>query len=132
MKLPCPTEAQEAKTLVAYLRIKGLKFTHIANETGGTPEALRRAIRVKREGTSKGTPDYMIIVNGSLLFVELKRLRGSNISSEQLEWVEALNKVNNVEAIIAHGAQVAVDVIESLNNTSRPTAISMSNNPLTF
>lgn len=107
-----PTEKEEARTLVAYLRIKGLKFTHIGNETGHSPEAKRRAISLKQQGTSRGFPDYMIIVNGSLLFIELKRLKGSSTSPEQHAWVAALNEVNNVEAHICRGADEAIKIIE--------------------
>lgn len=52
------TEQQESELLAAYLRIKGYKFTHIPNETGSDPAAKRRAIRMKRAGTSKGFPDF--------------------------------------------------------------------------
>lgn len=44
----CPTEAEEGKALVSYLRMRGLTFTHIPNETGSSPEARRRAIRMKQ------------------------------------------------------------------------------------
>lgn len=60
--LPVPTEAQEAEALVAYLRLKGYKFFHVPNETGGSPEARRRAVRMKRQGVSPGAPDYFVIV----------------------------------------------------------------------
>jgi hypothetical protein len=62
MNLPCPTEADEGKILVAYLRTRGFMFTHIPNETGHSPEAKRRAIRMKQQGTSKGFPDYVILL----------------------------------------------------------------------
>lgn len=115
-----PTEAQEGDILVAYLRVKGLRFTHVANETGGTPEARRRAIRVKRQGVSKGFPDYVVIVNGALVFIELKRQRGSHTSPEQKEWVGALNQVANAQAFICRGAQEAIDIIESVRPGRRP------------
>lgn len=112
MKPLFPTEAQEAHTLVAYLRMKGIKFTHIPMETGGTPEAKRRAIRVKREGASKGTPDYMCLVGGSIIFIELKRIKGSVTSPEQKEWVNALNEIQNVQAFICKGAGAAIEILE--------------------
>jgi hypothetical protein len=118
-KLPVPTEAQEGDMLVAYLRTRGLRFTHIANETGGTPEARRRAIRVKRQGVSKGFPDYLIIVGRSLIAIELKRQRGSAISQEQKDWIAALNEVDNVQAFICKGAQEAIDIVEKYNGPPR-------------
>lgn len=113
-----PTEAQEAATLVAYLRVKGFKFWHTPNETGSSDEARRRAIRIKREGGSKGFPDYGIIIGSSLLFVELKRVKGSKTSPEQLAWIQALNEISNVEAIIAYGAQDAIEFINKLLSNS--------------
>lgn len=112
-KLPVLKEAEEANILVAYLRVKGFKFTHIGNETGSSLEARRRAVRMKQQGTSPGTPDYMIIVNGSLIFIELKRVKGSTTSPEQKSWIEALNQVDNVGAFIAHGADQAIRIIEN-------------------
>lgn len=114
MILPLPTEKQEALTLVAYLRVKGLKFTHIGNETGHTPEAKRRAISLKQQGTSRGFPDYCIIVGRSLVFIELKRQKGSATSLEQHAWIDTLNEVPNIEAVIAKGADAAIEFIEMI------------------
>lgn len=111
--LSVPTEFQEGLALVAYLRVKDYKFTHLPLETGSSPEARRRAIRMKQQGTSRGTPDYMIIVKDQLLFVELKRKKGSRVSPEQREWLEALSKTG-AHCIIAYGAQDAIDYIETL------------------
>lgn len=115
VQLPCLTENQEGDILVAYLRVRGIAFTHIPGETGGSPEAKRRAIRVKRQGYSKGTPDYMIALPGiGMLFIELKRLRGSKTSPEQLQWVETINKCPSAEARICKGACSAIAFIEEL------------------
>lgn len=107
-----PTESKEAHTLVAYLQLHGYRFHHSANETGSSMEARRRAVRVKREGTSKGFPDYLIIRNGHILAIELKRVKSSRTSPEQLEWVDALNQAG-VPAYVCKGAQAAIAVIEA-------------------
>lgn len=112
---PCPLEKDEGKTLVAYLRIRGYKFTHIPNETGHTPEARRRAIRMKQQGTSAGFVDYLIIVNGQLIAIELKRVRGSSISAEQREWVAALNAAG-IKTRICKGAGESIDFIKEVQN----------------
>ena len=108
-----PTEAEESKTLVAYLRIKGLKFQHVPNETGSSPEAKRRAIRMKQQGTSRGFPDYLIIKDGQLIAIELKRLKRSVTSPEQLEWLQALAACG-VQAAVCHGAAECITFIESI------------------
>lgn len=120
MKAPVPLEKDEGLILVAYLRTHGIRFHHSPNETGGTPEAKRRAIRMKQQGTSPGYPDYTILVNGSLLFVELKRQRGSTTSPEQKAWVEAINEVDNCQAFICKGAKEAIDIIESTRTATIP------------
>lgn len=105
-----PTEAQEAAVLVAYLRIKGYKFHHSPNETGHTPDMRRRAIRVKREGTSKGFIDYVVLTVDGMKGIELKRKKGSVTSPEQVQWVKMLN-LAGVETIVAKGAEEAINFI---------------------
>lgn len=116
-----PTEAQEGAALVAYLRIRGHMFTHIPNETGGSPEARRRAIRMKQQGTSKGFPDYLIITKAGLVAVELKRVKGSKVSPEQIAWVKALGDCG-VTARICKGAEEAIAFINEVEGTSGNTA----------
>ena len=108
-----PTEAQEGSTLVAYLRIKNYKFTHIPNETGGSPEAIRRAIRMKQQGTSKGFPDYLVITTAGLVAIELKRTKGSKTTTEQTDWLKALIEAD-IPAIVARGAEDAIKFLEGL------------------
>lgn len=113
MSLPVPTEAQEAKILVAYLRIKGIRFTHIANETGRGRDAMMMGRRNKQMGTSPGFPDYIIIVNDNLLFCELKRTKGGVLSNHQKEWIEALEQAGQT-VIVAKGAEQAIKFIETM------------------
>ena len=110
-----PTEAEEAKALVAYLRLKGYKFTHISNETGSGRIAMLQGIRNKQQGTSKGFPDYLIIVNNVLIAIELKRLKGSTTSQEQKDWIEALNNAG-IPAEICKGWYSAVEFIDKIKS----------------
>lgn len=108
-----PTEADEAKQLVAWLRIKGIKFHHSPNETGQSPEARRRAIRMKQQGTSSGYPDYTILIpTVGIIFIELKRLKNSTTSQNQKDWIAAINEVPNCQAFIAKGAEEAIRIVE--------------------
>lgn len=109
--LPVPTEAQEGRTFVAYLRIKRYRFTHIANETGSGQSAKFQGIRNKQQGTSKGFPDYLIIVAGRLIAIELKRRKGGKVSPEQKDWLAALNAVG-IEAVVCNGAAEAIAAVE--------------------
>lgn len=109
--IPVPTEAQEGRTLVAYLRLRGLRFTHIANETGSGAGARFQGIRNKQQGVSKGFPDYLVIVPGRMLAIELKRTKGSKVTPEQLEWLDELEKVG-VQGAVCKGAEAAINFIE--------------------
>lgn len=121
--LPVPTEAQEGDTLVAYLRTRNITFTHIPNETGSSIEAKRRAVRMKRQGTSRGFPDYVIALPGiGMLYIELKRKRGSKTSPEQAAWVEVINQCPGAEAHICKGASEAVNIIERFLNAQSAAA----------
>lgn len=113
MSVIIPTEAQEGEQLVAYLRMRGLPFTHIANETGSSNEARRRAVRMKRQGVSRGFPDYIVVVKNKTIAIELKRLKGSKVSDEQINWLTALN-LGGVEARICKGAIEATHFVEEV------------------
>ena len=108
-----PLESQEAATLVAYLQLKGYKYHHSPNETGHTPEARRRAIRMKREGTSPGFPDYVLLAKGHIVVIELKRLKGSVTSPEQLQWLKDFESCG-AKTLLAKGAGEAIDFLEKL------------------
>jgi Holliday junction resolvase len=134
---PVPTESQEAVQFVAWLRLNKYKFHHSPNETGSSPEARRRAVRVKREGVSPGWPDYIIIKNNQLVAVELKRAKKSlsKVSPEQREWLAVLAACG-VEAAICYGCAEAIEFVESVANNSsydiRLTPLPSSGEELVF
>ncbi len=118
-RLPCPLEADEAKVFVAWLRVHGLLFYHAPSETGSSPEARRRAVRMKQAGTVKGYPDYCVVLPYTgLAFIELKRQYGSHTSPEQREWIAALNTVPGVQAEICRGAEAAIAFVSRLMGKS--------------
>ena len=106
-----PLESKECETFKNYLEVKKLKFTHIVNE-GNFPVQYR--MKLKRMGFSRGIPDYMVLLPNGIAFVEIKRLKGSHTYPEQVEWIEALNRIPGVEAKICYGSQEAIDFIEDL------------------
>jgi hypothetical protein len=81
-------ESDECKLLAEYLRILGLKFTHIANE-GKIPVQYR--MKQKALGLNPGVPDYMIKIpaerskhgHSHLIFIEMKREKGGKLSDYQ-------------------------------------------------
>ena len=106
-----PTENQEAEAFADYLRAKKLLFSHIVNES--QTKNWGAIMRAKRLGKARGVPDYMILVNNRIVFVELKRQKGSVVSPEQKNWIEQLRQCGAV-AEICYGADEAITLIEGI------------------
>lgn len=106
-----PTEAYEHRLLVAYLRGRGLKFTHVANETGTSNKWI--GVRNKRNGVSPGFPDFLIVIKDKLIAIELKRQKKSWPTSEQLDWLIALESCGIIGRV-CKGFEVAKDFIEEM------------------
>jgi len=106
------SEHDEAVVFAQYLQLKGYKFAHIPNETYTTSWNQKR--KNKMEGVSSGVPDYLICVKGQLIFIELKRVKGGRVSDNQKGWLEALNDCKSVNALVANGADEAIQIIEKI------------------
>lgn len=73
--------------------------------------------KLKRMGWSKGFPDLLCIVpcwdgKKRIVFVEMKRQKGSTVSEEQKEWIAALEGCEEVSAQVCQGAEQAQKYIE--------------------
>ena len=119
------TEQQHAEAFARWLTLNSYRFTHIANESGLPPKvAMIAAIKKKRMGVSPWFPDFLIVLKRwSLLFIEMKKekgkkwgMNGSRIAPEQTEWIEALDVLNNVRAVFAHGWEEAVRIVQESEN----------------
>jgi hypothetical protein len=121
------SEDNECMILVEYLNLRGLLFTHLANETpagkyvGGVwMPNFATLKRNKAMGVNKGFPDYVIIIpaerakdgRARLLAIEMKREKNGWISREQKIWIMALSMIEGVEATVAHGYEEAKEFIE--------------------
>lgn len=89
-----PTEAAESRLCMQYMKLLGIRFTHVKNETG-RPQRGRKvrnwqAVYDAIDGVSAGFPDFVMIID-QVIIVELKRSKGGTLSPKQKEWVEALN-----------------------------------------
>lgn len=128
-----PLEDQEQQAFVNWLRVVGLRHHHSPNATGSSPEAQRRAIRMKRLGTSAGFPDLVVVLPperandgiGRLLCIELKRVRGGHVSPAQKDWCIALNALNtpHIEAVVAHGSAEAIEYVSSYMRKPHPSEV---------
>lgn len=104
-----PYEQAEQETLVQWLELKGLKFSAIPNSTF-TKSWKQKALN-KKMGVRRGLPDLVIIHDGKMLWIELKRQKGGVLAPHQKEWIEAINTVGNCQAYVCRGATEAINVI---------------------
>src|SRR3990167_7687123 len=117
MKPKPPTEDQESASFVAELELYPmLRFSHIANENKASDpkQAAIRGTMRKRMGVRAGVPDYIIVYQGRLLFIEMKR-RGSvpsDVSPEQRNWLATLGAVPGVMVAVCRGADEAMAVVK--------------------
>lgn len=71
-------------------------------------------------GLRKGLPDLLIVLpEKCLIFIEMKRTKGSQTSLEQRQWIERLDSVPNVGAYICYGARQAIDLVQEVLNMEK-------------
>lgn len=109
-----PTEYQECLTLVDFMSLlknsgKILAFSHVPQETYTTSWAVKN--KNKSMGVRKGVPDYLVVTNKAVLFIEMKRVKGGKLGDEQRVWLEALAG-KPTHATMARGADEAMEFIK--------------------
>lgn len=105
------TEDQECYIFADYLRSKGYLFGHINNEF--YTKSWKQKTRQLAMGTAKGFPDYVIIANGKLIIIEMKRTKGGVVSTYQKQWLDKLNEAG-ITAVICKGAKEAIKVLTEI------------------
>jgi len=113
-----PIEYEEDKVFAQWCRLKKLKFSHIPNETY-TPSMGAR-IRNQQSGVDSGVPDYVVLTPKGVIWVEMKRRKGSITSPAQLEWIEAINAIPGTQAQVCKGAQEAIDFVSKFIQKKSP------------
>lgn len=109
-KLDRRSEQSEQQILVEYLRLRKLLFT---STLGGVRLTIGQAVKIKRQGYSKGVPDVIIFEpsNGYHgLAIEMKKEKGGVTSQEQKEWIQGLND-RGYKAVVCKGAGQAIDEV---------------------
>ena len=112
---PVPTEHQEQCAVIEWfdMRYRGLRGRLAAVPNGGLRHKAV-AGQLKAEGVRKGYPDLQLLVPHSGhhgLIIEMKRVRGSRIEPEQLEWLEWFAAMG-YRAVVCKGFEAAKGVIE--------------------
>ena len=115
--MPVPTESVEQQQLFQWARMASGKHPElellykIPNEGKRT---RANASRMKAEGLKSGVPDICLpVARGGHhgLYIELKRVKNSRVTQDQLGWIEALIAQGYVAAV-CRGCDEAIRVIE--------------------
>jgi hypothetical protein len=117
MKPPIRTEFEEQTALVHYLELlksqgKIVVFSASPNNTYTKSFSQRR--KQVAEGVRKGMPDLCIVSPKDVIFIEMKRVKGGVLSTEQKEWGNALISTGSVKYSVCKGFQEAKEFLESV------------------
>lgn len=71
---------------------------------------------LKKMGMSKGFPDLIVLAKNKsqtheVLFIEMKRIKGSTVQPEQKEWIEKLDNMDYCVGI-AYGCDSAIRILD--------------------
>ena len=115
-KSDIPLEEDEQKRLCKWLRENKIK--HFATGLGVKLGLdVKYVASLKSQGHYRGIPDLVVLLgNGKICFIELKRQKGGKVSEEQKKWIEYLNK-NGYPAKVCKGCNEAIEFIEQLRKT---------------
>lgn len=112
----CPTEEVEQTCLFRWAAHESEKAEELlllhAIPNGGL-RSKSEAARMKAAGVKAGVPDMFLPVardgcHG--LYIELKRREGGRVSSDQVEWMEALQRQGYC-CVLARGWEMAAEAI---------------------
>ena len=121
-----PTEYEECKTFVQWLRLNNIPHSHCANESqSSSKNAMIRGAKLKAIGQSRGVFDYDVYVpikgiTGKvdcyeLVKIEMKRVKGGTVSPEQKSW-QKIYEMAGIQCKICKGAEEAINFVKSVQN----------------
>ena len=95
---------------------KVVKFAHINSEVYTRSWSQKR--RIVAMGTPAGLPDYIIVArdqdeNDTLIFIEMKKIKGGVLSKQQREWGKALNEAGEYY-FVCNGFKEAKSLVETI------------------
>lgn len=110
-KSDIPLEKDEQKRLCKWL--KENKIGHFATGLGVKLGLdVKYVASLKSQGHYSGIPDLVILLgNGKVCFVELKRQKGGVVSEEQKKWIKYLQSLD-YPARVCYGADEAIEWIK--------------------
>jgi hypothetical protein len=111
-----PLEEVDQKECVKYLeklQKQGVKILFSATAQSTFTKSFGIMAKNKALGVRRGVPDLLIIINDTLVFVELKRRTGGTVSQEQKDWNKALNDAGEY-AYICKGSDKFKTLIQKM------------------
>jgi hypothetical protein len=105
-----PAEAQEQEVLCRWLDLMKLEYFAVPN--GGSRHFLEGK-NLKKQGVKKGVSDLVVFTSHKILFIEMKRIKKSVTSKEQIYFIENVKKLPYADGKICYGAKEAMKFIES-------------------
>ena len=112
-KIAPESEANQQEIVIKYLRLAYPTALYCAS-AGGMRTSYLQAIKMKRTGYVKGFPDLFIYEpRGEFhgLAIEMKKVKGSKIEPEQVQWQEQLRN-RNYCSYICKGSEEAIKRID--------------------
>lgn len=108
-----PTERQEQVRLCHWLDLNKIDYFAVPN---GSYKSKASAGLFKSEGLKSGVPDMVVFIDEHILFIEMKRTKGSKVSDMQKHWIDIINSYNYSIASICYGCDEAISFIEYCKN----------------
>lgn len=111
-----PLEKDEQKAFIEDLKKKRLIYASISNENIlsflDRATAARVMKSLKAMGLQEGFPDMMVMLHHKIIFIEMKRIKGSVIKHKQKVWNLVLDALPYASAYICKGSTEAISRIE--------------------
>lgn len=108
-----PREEEEQKRVILFLRVYYPAILFCAS-AGGMRTSMKQAMKMKATGYISGFPDLFIYEPRSLyhgLAIEMKRIKGGVVSSEQKDWQEKL-RTRGYRSEVCKGSIDAIKIIQ--------------------
>lgn len=110
-----PLESEEQQTLVRYCKVKKIFAFSVPNGSvlkGNKLQRAKQMARLKKEGLVVGVSDFIVMLPNKILFIELKRIKGSVTSEAQKEFIEKMKDYPYAVGRVCKGAKEAISFIE--------------------
>ncbi len=128
-KLGLPSESDEQKAVVKWLRTLGYTPMAIENEQTIQPKQSADRWRIanhrKAMGQQRGAPDFLIVepspFTGRRVVVEMKKRKGGRIKDHQKEIHEMMRRYD-YEVVVGFGSDDARMKLQELGYGARPKA----------